>query len=194
MKRFFYLVFLTLGMGVVFSCEKETGKTDIEMLEGKWWVPVKAEPFFDGSSVSPASDVDGLDFRLYFEHGICTIDDYGDISLHPYTYKNKLLEIDYLDTSHSFLLNKIRVVKLTAKETIVDMFMSDYNLRWSNYVDKGDLKDYYGTFRGKDIYIYSMFDNFYGYFNEKGEAVACEPLDYDETEWYDTIRFFFQAL
>ena len=160
MKKIFYLVLLILGMGVVFSCEKETGKTDIEMLEGKWWVPVKAEPYFDGSSVSPASDVDGLDFRLYFEHGICTIDDYGDISLCPYTYMNKIIEIDYLDTSHSTKLNKIRVVKLTAKEAVVDMYMSDYYLLWSNIIDKEDLKDYYGSYRGKDIYIYSMIDNF----------------------------------
>lgn len=178
MKNLFYAVMLLLGMSIMASCQKEGNVGDAHDLEGKWWVPVKAEAIFDGVVVETENGtVEDFSVKAFFENGTCTLIDLEDNSqmLAPYTYSNGILNVG---------LESLRIIKLTSKEGVIEQTVGE-QYSWGINLYDGENHD---TFKGMTILEHN---DHYWYTDKNGKAVMCEKTD--KYNWYDTIRVYFKA-
>ena len=169
---------LLLAMSVMVSCEKEGGVGDNGSLEGKWWIPVKAEAIFNGSVVETyGGSVEEFNVKAFFENGSCTLVDLEDNTqtLAPYTYSNGILNVG---------LESLRIIKLTNKEGVIEQTVAE---QYSWGINLYDGKNY-DTFKGITILEHN---DYYWYIDKNGKAVMCEETD--EDNWYDTVRVYFKV-
>lgn len=178
MKRILYAVMLLLGMSIMASCEKVGGVGDNGSLEGKWWVPFKAEAIFNGSVVETANgSVEDFNIKVFFENGSCTLVDLEDNSqtVAPYTFSNGILNVG---------LESLRIIKLTEKEGVIEQTVAE-QYSWGIYLSDGKK---YDTFKGVTILEDS---DHYWYVDKNGKAVMCEEIS--AGKWSDTVRIYFKA-
>lgn len=180
MKKIIYVLMLVLGMSVLlYSCEKEGGESDNMILEGKWWIPTKAEALFNGSVVytGAISKTDEEFYKIFFENGTCTYVEDGEQTVFPYVFSDNVLQLSFLGT--------VRVIKLTAKELVGENTITESYSLGGFIFPKGEVV---ASYKGKDIYSY---DEYYWYYDKNDKAVLCEDMDGEG--WFDTMRVYYKA-